>query len=149
MSLDKDDLQDDLEASFGAPGATAAACAAQWADAVGGYAGDVVPASTAVAVAQAALQAALALAFVGTDKATTATKMEAAFAAFGTAVGGGMAGFTPTPPASAVGFATLFAADPLPETNEDAADAFATAIHTWLKTGTATPLPSGAVVHWK
>lgn len=115
------------------------AVAAAWAAAVGAWATGIVPASPVVAAAQTALQATLATLFA-TQRATAddvtalAQDLEAAHLTFATAVGAGMAGFTPTPPTSAVNFADILTADPR-ETSQAAADAIADALDTWMRTG--------------
>lgn len=74
--------------------------------------------------------------------------MEAAFSTFAAAVGAGMAGYTPTPPPSPVGFANLFQ-QPVPSTRTDAAEQFADLIHAWLTTGTSTLVaPPNTLVTW-
>jgi len=142
MPLVAADLAADLLAI--GPQPTIASAAAAWASAVGSYAADIAPTSATIAAATAALQTALASAFA---QPAAATAMEAAFATFGASVGGGMAGFTPTPPAGPVGFATLFTS-PIGDASS-AALAVATAIDTWLKTGTATLIaPPNTVSTW-
>jgi hypothetical protein len=73
--------------------------------------------------------------------------MESAFLTFATTVGAGMTGYTPTPPPAPVGFAAHFSA-PHPESHAEAAASIAPLIDTWLRTGTATPLPSGTPIPW-
>jgi hypothetical protein len=127
--------------------ATIAAAAAAWAGAVGAYAAGVVPASTTVAAAQAALQTALASAFA--QRPSAAGAMETAFAAFALTISGGMAGagFTATPPAGEVGFADLF--DPPTDDAEQAAEDLANAIHAWMTTGSAALIaPPNTVSPW-
>jgi hypothetical protein len=143
MPLDPDGLEDDIEAIFAAPGSTSENAAA-WAAAMESYASGILPASAAVSAAASTLEAALAAAFVVPLGA--APLMEAAFAAFAVTVGGGMAGFVPTPPPSPVGFATL--APELPETAAEGAAAWAPLIHSWLTTGTSTPSVGGSPVTW-
>lgn len=63
--------------------------------------------------------------------------MESAFAAFAVTVGGGMAGYAPTPPPAPVGFAPQFAGAK-PATASAAASAIASLIHAWMQTGIAT-----------
>lgn len=144
-----------LKSSPGLPGAggaaypaTRSACAQAWADAMESYAADIVPVSTTVAAAAAALATALDSAFGAGSVSAVAAAMETAFAAFATSVGGGMAGYTPTPPATPVGFAALFA-PPYPESRQDGVDAVADAIDAWLTTGTATLVaPPNTVLTW-
>lgn len=144
MALDDSGLESDLEDLFGDPPATIAACAAAWADAIEQYASGVVPASTTVTTAAATLETALVSAFGSSGGA--AALMETAFATFAASVGGGMAGFVPTPPPDLVGFALLGAEQP--ETHADAAGDWAEAIHAWMTTGTATPSIGGSPVTW-
>jgi hypothetical protein len=76
--------------------------------------------------------------------------MEAAFTAFGAAVGVGMAGagFAAVPPAGPVGFAAQFGG-PAPSTHADAAQQIASRIDLWMKTGTATLIaPPNTPVNW-
>ena len=142
MSLNRSTLQSGILAVCSGPGSSVAACAQQWADAVAGYAENVVPASTTVATAKAALVTALGAAF-----ATFAPPgMEQAFREFAVTVGGGMAGFVAAPPPGQVGFASL-ALPPAPATHEDAAARAAALIDAWFRTGTATP-PNGSPIAW-
>jgi hypothetical protein len=98
-----------------------------------------------VAGAAAALQSSLASAFGTTD---CAPAMESAFAAFAVTVGGGMAGYVPTPPPAPVGFASQFAG-PKPATHASAASAIASLIDTWMKTGLSTLVaPPNTIVPW-
>lgn len=145
MPLALPSLQSGLQGVFASPEATAAACAQKWADAMKSYATSIVPASTTVNAASAALSTALAGAFGSLHEPYGIAAMETAFTAFATAVGGGMAGFTPTPPTGPVGFAGQF--EDHPETHAAAATAIAGIIDTWMRTGTATP-PSGPAVTW-
>ena len=154
MALNIAGLQSDLATFFGDPPvvfagedvdptASRAACAQEWADAAQSWAAAIVPASTTVAAAATTLSGALASAFALADASTA---FDAAFLAFATTVGGGMAGFTPVPPPAPLGVSTLLATTQ--STHAAAASAFATKIDTWMRTGTATPLPSGSPVNW-
>ncbi|HET9954092.1 MAG TPA: hypothetical protein VFQ61_06295 [Polyangiaceae bacterium] len=134
MPLDIGLLQSSLESVAANPPATSPECAHAWAEAVRSYAEGIVPPSAAVAGAAATLEGALASAFASP---AAAPAMEAAFASFAATVGGGMAGFAPTPPAAPVGFAQLFAG-PKPATHAAAASALAALIDTWLRLGIAT-----------
>jgi len=150
MSLVFGPLQTNLESLFGSsPGSTSEAAQA-WADAVEGYFTDVVPMSTTVATAAATLKTALQAAFgaVGPDPSTAAASMEAAFLAFATTVGSGMTGFIATPPPAPVGFASLLGSNQ--STQSDAAQAWASAIDTWAKTGLAQVVggPPPPPVNW-
>ena len=87
MSLDAAGLQTDLKAL--AP-ATRAAAATDWADAVEGYAANVIPVSATVSAAAATLEAAILSAFGQITAVATASALETAFAAFATTVAGGM-----------------------------------------------------------
>lgn len=150
MSLDPAGLKTDIEALASSPPATIALCATAWADAMGAYAADVVPASTTVASATATLDAALALAFDNTDEATTAAAMETAFATFATSVGAGMApAFVATPPPGLVGFAALMV-PPFPSTHSEAAEDVRDIIDAWMKTGLAQAAggPPPPPVNW-
>ena len=145
MPLDGPGLKTDLEAFASSPSATVALCAADWANAIASYAAAVVPASTTVSAAAATLQTALVSAF---NSGAAAAPMEAAFAAFGVTVGGGMApAFVATPPPGPVGFAGLFSL-PYPSTHSAAATGVRDAIDTWAKTGSATPSGGGSPVNW-
>ena len=74
--------------------------------------------------------------------------MESAFSTFAVTVGGGMAGFVPTPPPAPVGFASQFAG-PKPATAAAASSAIASLIDTWMKTGLSTLVaPPNTVVPW-
>jgi hypothetical protein len=145
MPLVRAGLKSDLEDIADDPPDGHPAAAQPWADAVESYAGSIVPASSTVAAAAATLKAALAAAFATTNAAAA---METAFAAFAVTVGGGMTGFTPTPPAGAVGFAAQFSG-PKPADHATAADQVSTLIDVWLKTGTAQLIaPPHTVSNW-
>lgn len=145
MPLNLAALQGGLLSVAASPPDTAAECADAWADAVRAWAAAIVPASTTVTAAAETLASALAAAF---ETANAAPLMETAFAAFAAAVGGGMAGYVPTPPAGPVGFATEFA-PPLPTTHAEAATAVAAILDAWIKTGFSTLAgPPGTVVVW-
>lgn len=145
MPLALSALKQGLERVFAAPPATHAACARGWADAVESYATGIVPPSTTVSAAASALASALSTAFQAPD---AVPGMESAFAAFGVALGGGMAGYAPVPPPAPVGFAQLFIAAK-PETHADAATRVGDAIHAWLTTGVSTLVaPPNTPVPW-
>lgn len=149
-----------LKASPGLPGAGAntaapsgAAAAQLWATAVGAWAAGIVPASVGVAAAQSALQATLAGLF-GTPRstageiATLAGALESAHVAFATAVGLGMAGYTPVPPPGPIGFLAILTAGPR-DSSQEAADEIADALDAWMRTGTATLIaPPNTVTPW-
>jgi hypothetical protein len=145
MPLAPSTLESELLDLFAHPPATRAACAQSWADAMAAYATGIVPPSTTVAAAATALAGALATAFAAPS---AVAGMESAFAAFASAVGLGMAGYTPVPPPLPVGFAVQFAG-PKPATHAAAADQLATLIHSWLTTGVSTLIaPPFTVVTW-
>lgn len=145
MPLDLPGLTSDLQDLFTSPPATREDCAQAWADAMASYAEGIVPPSAAVAGAAATLAGALVTAF---GSAAAAPGMESAFASFAVTVGGGMVGYTPTPPPSPVGFASQFAGGPQP-TQAAAADAFANLIHGWLTTGSSVLIaPPNTVTPW-
>lgn len=137
MALNKPAFKTQLIQLAQAPAADIAGCAAQWAAAVATYFMAIVPLTTTVSAAQATLQSALAAAFAGTDPASVAAQMEAAFLACATTIGGGMAGYVPTPPVTPIGFAQLFT-PPYPETHDAAAEELSSAVHTWAQTGFST-----------
>lgn len=142
MTLDKAALKAAIE-DLG-PQDTRAHAAAAWATAMGDYAAGIVPASTTVGAAKAALETALTHAF---GQASAAPEMETAFAAFAATLGGGMTGYTPTPPPGEVGFATRFATNR--SSASVAATAVADAIDDWLTTGSSELIaPPNTVVTW-
>jgi hypothetical protein len=74
--------------------------------------------------------------------------MDAAFQAFGAAVGLGMApAFVAVPPPAPVGFASLFA-KPYQTSAAAAAAHLTPAIDAWMRTGTATPAIGGSPIPW-
>lgn len=124
-----------------------AACAQEWADALEAYAAGIIPASTTVTTAATALASSLTSLFgSATAAGAAASGFDAALLTFATSVGGGMAGFTPVPPPAPLGISSLLSTTQ--STHSAAAAAFATKIDTWMRTGTATPLPSGSPVNW-
>lgn len=145
MPLAPATLESELLDLFGHPPATRAACAQAWADAMAAYATGIVPPSSTVAAAATTLAGALTAAFAAPS---AVAGMESAFAAFAAAVGLGMAGYTPVPPPSPVGFAVQFAG-PKPATHAAAASQVSDLIHAWLPLGTATLIaPPFTVVPW-
>jgi len=147
MPLNKAALQTSLTNLMTTHGATTLACAGLWASAFGSYASGVVPSSTTVSAAQTTLQAALAAAFA-TPSALAA--MDAAFTAAAATIAGGMAPtYTGVPPPAPIGWAVLLAA-PYPATAAAAAAKVATAIDTWMRTGSATLVatPNTVVPAW-
>lgn len=129
-------LKTALESCFASPPPGASGCAQAWADAMGSYAGAVVPPSTTISAAKSTLQAALTAAFSAPNAAPA---MESAFTSFAATVGLGMAGagFAATPPPGPVGLAVLFSG-PKPPTHSAAALQISSAIDTWMRTGIAT-----------
>jgi hypothetical protein len=124
---------------------TSANAAKLWADAMEAYAAGVTQGGSGASTGHDALETALAAAF-GTTAAAVA--MDDAFSAFAVVVASGMAdtapvSFSATPPPGKVGFPALFVA---PAASADSAGtAVSDAIHTWMKTGQATPnTPPGA-----
>lgn len=145
MTLALSGLQSDLQALATSPGATIAACAQAWADAMKSYASAVVPASATVNAAATTLKTALEGAFA---QPAAAPAMETAFAAFAATVGTGMApAFVAVPPPAPVGFAALFAGT-FPASHAAAATALSAKINTWMKTGTSTPSGGGSPTAW-
>lgn len=137
-----------LESTPGLPGAgtntsgaNATAVANTWATAVGAWAAAILPPSTTVTAAKATLQTTLATLFAAnhatSELSAFASSLESAHLAFATTVGGGMAGYAPTPPIGQIGFAGLLTA-PAKSSGQDAANAIASALDTWMKTGIAT-----------
>jgi hypothetical protein len=145
MPLNPSGLQSALESLFANPLPTAGECAQAWADAVGIYAAGLLPASTTVSAATAALVTPLEDAFVSMFPATD---FDAAFTTFAATVATGMLPlFTGVPPPEALGVATQLSVTQ--ETHAAAAAAFASLIDTWMKTGTATlVLPPNTLVPW-
>lgn len=145
MPLDTSGLQNALADIFESPPATTAQAAHAWAQALGDYFATVVPPSTTVSAATAALEPLLLAAF-GSPAAPPL--LEAAFLSFATQVGAGMApAFVGVPPVAPVGFA-LLAAPPFPATRQVAVAMWAAAIDAWAHTGTATPVVPGPPVIW-
>lgn len=144
MPLDKDGLASALTQVAADPPPTSAECAQAWADAMKAYAENIVPVSGAVSTAAGELASDLAAAF---NSGAAAPLMETAFSKFAGTVGGGMVGYTPTPPPAPVGFATQFLS-PFPETHPEAGSAIADLVHGWMTTGKATPSGGGAPQDW-
>ena len=144
-------LKDQLQVFFSNPPIATPDCAAQWATIMEAYASGIVPPSLGVSAAATALTGALTAAFIS-GPAAVVPGVEAAFLAFATAVGVGMAPtFTGTPPPAPVGFAVELAKPPAlwATTHEDAAILWANMIHTWMTTGIATLVaPPNTPVPW-
>lgn len=141
MPLNPSAAKTELGNLFKSPPGDEATAAAGWASAIQTLCAGIVPASTTVAAAAATLQGALA-GFNAPD--ATAGKTDAAMTAFAATVGGGMAGYTPTPPPAPLGISFSNTSDA-----QAAADAFIDAVDTWLKTGSSTLIaPPNTVVPW-
>jgi hypothetical protein len=122
--------------------ANAAAAANSWASAVGTYATPITPPSLTVAAAQAALMGSLT--GVSADAQNFGMVFPTAMMSFATLVGAGMApAFVAVPPTSPLNI-TLSEND---DTDKAVGD-LATAVDSWLKTGTATPAAGGPPVPW-
>lgn len=109
------------------------------------YASGIVPPSTTVSAAAAAMVGALQSAF---GSPSAAAPFDAAFTAFATTVAGGqLPTFTGVPPPAPLNVASLLALTQ--PTHAAAAAAFASLIDTWMKTGTATLVaPPNTLVPW-
>lgn len=145
MPLNPVQLESDLLNLCSAPPPTAAECAQAWGAAMTTYATGIVPPSTTVASAEAALVSALTAAFA---TPSAAAAMEVAFLAWATTVAGGMAPtYAGVPPAAPMGIATAMAT--AAETHAEGASKFADLIDAWAKTGTATLVaPPNTPVTW-
>jgi hypothetical protein len=138
-------LESGIESVCSNPGPSSAACAAQWAQAMGDYTQTVAPPSLTVQAAVAALTGALSGAFASP---VAAPGMESAFGAFAATVGAGMApAFVAAPPPRPVGFASLFAQPP-PVSHSAAAASMTALLDGWMRTATATPASGGAPIPW-
>lgn len=153
MALNPSGLETEFrDTVFPTTSMSAATVAGLWRTALQNYASGIVPASTTVAAASATLEAALTVTF-GTPGVgpTKAAEMETAMLAWATAIGLGMAGYTPTPPVGLIGFAAEFAKAPASwsATHAIAATLWSGLIDTWMETGIATLIaPPSTVVPW-
>ena len=158
MPLDPSGLESDLASFFAAPPllmdgedvdlpGSRTACAQAWADAIESYATVIVPASTAVAGAAITFRLLLVSLFASaTTVSAAASGFDTAMASFAAELGTGMTGFTATPPPAPLGSSSLLSTTQA--THGAAAAAWKTKIDAWMKTGTATPIPSGTTVNW-
>lgn len=122
------------------------AMAELWRAAIVAWAGGVVPPSTTVVAAGAALKTALIPIFAST--APVGAAMDAAFQAFAVSVGTGMLpAFTPIPPPAPPGFPGIVG-PPNPATHAAAGVEYGNLLDVWFLTGTANTVPSGPVVPW-
>lgn len=144
MPLSSATLESRLRDTFERPGETVADCAAKWAGAISTYFAAIAPPSSSQVAARAALQAQLAAAFALPNAIPGMTTAMTAYAA---ALGAGMApAFAAVPPPVPFTWVALLA-PPYPETAALAAKKIASAMDTWARTGTATPV-SGSPVPW-
>ncbi len=139
MSLSLPLLESLLLPFFTSPPPTVPECAALWADIMNEYVTPIVPASTTVTTASAALEVDLIPAFTSGNM----DEIQDAFVTFATTVGTGMAGFVATPP----GPIDMTSA-PQADTQAEAAANWAGILDAWLKTGIATPVVPGPPVPW-
>ena len=144
MALNPSGLTSGLTTAFDSPGSSVASAAQGWATAVNNYVIAIVPPSITIAAATATLTSALASAFA--VRPTAAPAMEAAFLAFATTLGAGMApAFVATPPVGQIGFAAQFAGA-RPSSHAIAASQISALIDAWFRTGIATPIVGPPVV---
>jgi hypothetical protein len=134
MPLNPSGLQSALESLFADPPPSAAECAQAWSDAVASYAAGLIPTSTTVSAAAAALTGALQSAF---EAPSAAAAFDAAFTVFAATVAAGQLPlFTGAPPPTPLGIAALLSVPQ--ETHADAAAVFAALLDGWMRTGSAT-----------
>lgn len=133
MPLIATTLQSKLRILFSDPPQTTPECAQKWAEAMQVYAATVVPPSTTLAAAVQGLQGALS----GMSASGAAVQVfTAAFSAFGVTLAGGM----PVGTGPAVPPAIPFILPVAPTDQPDvAAQAIATAIDAWMRTGLSAP----------
>ena len=142
MPMDPTTAKTTLGNLFATGAGDEATARAAWAQAMEDLCTDIVPASTTVAAAAATLETAL----TGFNAPGAAQALfDTALLAFVITVGGGMAGFTPTPPIAPTGLTY-----PEEDDAQDAADAIIDTVHTWLQTGTAQAAggPPPPPVNW-
>lgn len=129
-----------LTSSPGLPGAaerdypaTYELAAHEWATAASAWAAGILPPSTTVAAASAALESSLATAFA---TAYPAPLIDAAFATFAATIAVGMLPlYTATPPPAPLGIASLFTTQR--STRQAGVAAFAAKLDAWMRTGIA------------
>jgi hypothetical protein len=144
--LDKTALTNGIPGAGDAYPETRQLCAKAWADAAGAWAAGIVPPSTTVPAATAALEVAVLGAF---NSPLAAPLLDAAFMQFALVVGSGMLPvFAATPPAGPPGFAALFA-QPMPTTRVAGVERVAAMLHAWMQTGSAAlVLPPNTAQPW-
>jgi hypothetical protein len=118
----------------------------KWSEAIDTFAGlNTLPLSTTYTTAKQALKTSFAAI---TSPNLAQAQVIAGFAAYATALALGMTGFVSVPPPAPINLAPVsalgFGGASSATCNALAADI----ITDWFKTGTATPLPSGAVINW-
>lgn len=120
-------------------------CAAAWRQAIEGWAAGIVPPSTTVGAAAAALEGQLVAAFT----ASSLSAVDDALTAFALAVGVGMLpAYVAVPPAAGPGLVVLLR-NARPPTRQAAIDLVAGTLDTWMRTGTATLVaPPFTVLPW-
>jgi hypothetical protein len=121
-----------------------AEAADRWATAINNYASLVTPPSATATLAKEALKAQLLLVdTLGVDAFVNG------LSAYASALAGGMApAFTGTPPPVSIVLAPIFASGFAGASSETQANAIASAIDLWFKTGTAINTTSGVTVTW-
>lgn len=126
--------------------------AEKWSEGMYQYSKDIEPTTTTSLSASEKLKTNLCEAFNINKKISSnnncPTDIEYAFLEFASDLSIGMdKSYSSIPPTSFVGFEDLFKL-PHPKTHKEAADRFALAINTWIKTGTVTVVSTGATVNW-
>ena len=167
MPLSKQDLEESLFELFSEPPTDSAELAKMWADAIGNYSKDIVPLVLAptIEAAMGVLELALLPALDNTLDPVTKLPLtpilarpallDAAIITFVAVilVGMGTSAFIATPPTESF-FLSAFDPIPLPlpplppSTPEESANIISENIHSWFKTGKATPSSGGDTADW-
>ncbi len=138
---------DDKSSSFVAFPKDDPETAQKWSEAIAAYAAGIIPPSTTVAAAQAAMQGAM----TGMSLSGAAIVIfPLAFTTFALTLAGGMApAFTAIPPPVPIIFASVFVSGMAGAPASEIVSQMASIIDLWFRTGTAAPNPPGTVfVPW-
>ncbi|CAB4185230.1 hypothetical protein UFOVP1492_97 [uncultured Caudovirales phage] len=117
-----------------------------WALAITNYISPIIPPSVTISAAQAAFAARLAQAKPSLQNGQLLFHL--AFVDFALALAPGMVGFISVPPIATLNLYAIFAASLDHQNVQVFANSFATAVDTWFRTGTATPVSGGPIIPW-
>jgi len=120
--------------------------ASRWAQAINTYAGtNIVPSSTSAVNAKNSFETILRTLLSNSNGTSI---IQNAFNTYATVLASGMTGYVSVPPPSPIDFQAVFSIGFNGGSSSAVASSMANVIHTWFKTGIATPIGGGPTINW-